>query len=138
MVTGQRFRPACAWRQPFEVQRFSVKNDFLPASHRARNRLLVEIEDELWPHLVSLHRQGIHADFSTKIKTPEEAQSFTPLYLDLTQDAIILYDQGGFFQTILDQLAERLRALGAQRVRQGRVRYWKLKPDYQWGEVIEI
>ncbi len=120
-----------------DVDLFIVARE-LPASRRARNRLLVEIEDELWPHLISLHRQGIHTDFSTKIKTPEEAQSFTPLYLDLTQDAIILYDQSGFFQTILDQLAQRLCEIGAQRVRQGRVRYWRLKPDYRWGEVIEL
>ncbi|GAB4533443.1 MAG: nucleotidyltransferase domain-containing protein [Anaerolineae bacterium] len=110
----------------------------LPPSHRARNRLLAQLEEQLVPLLASLRRRGVHTDFSTIIKTPEEARRFTPLYLDLTKDAILLYDQEGFFQGILDQLQARLSALGARRVRQGNVRYWKLKPDYRWGEVIEI
>lgn len=110
----------------------------LPQSRRARNRVLVEIEEELFPMLASLHRQGKYTDVSTKIKTPEEAEQPTPLYLDMTEDAVILYDRDGFFQRVLDRLRQRLKALGAQRIRQGKVWYWKLKPDYQWGEVIEL
>ena len=111
----------------------------LPQSPRARNRALVEFEDEFLPALlVPFHRQGIYLDVSTKIKSPEEASHFTPLYLDLTEDAVILYDREGFFQNILDRLRERLAALGAHRLQQGTIRYWKLKPDYRWGEVIEL
>jgi predicted nucleotidyltransferase len=110
----------------------------LPPSRRARNRMLVEIEEELFPVFASLYRSGRYIDVSTKIKTPEEAARFTPLYLDLTEDAVLLYDRDGFFQGVLERLRERLKELGAQRIRQGRVWYWKLKPDYQWGEVIEL
>jgi predicted nucleotidyltransferase len=110
----------------------------LPESRRARNRLLVEIEEELYPVLASLYHSGGYVELSTKIKTPEEAEQFTPLYLDMTEDAVLLYDRDGFFKTVLDRLRERLQTMGAKRVRQGKVWYWDLKPDYQWGEVIEI
>jgi len=110
----------------------------LPPSRRARNRMLVEIEEELFPVFALLYRSGRYIDVSTKIKTPEEAARFTPLYLDMTEDAVLLYDRDGFFQGVLERLRERLKELGAQRIRQGKVWYWKLKPDYQWGEVIEL
>ena len=100
--------------------------------------MLVALEEEFFSALASPHGPESHTDVSTKIKTPEEAEQFTPLYLDMTEDATILYDQAGFFQSVLDRLRERLKALGAQRIRQGEVWYWKLKPDYQWGEVIEL
>lgn|GEM_PF-330321 len=110
----------------------------LPPSHRERNRTLVAIENELVPMMDSLYDKGIQTGFSTKIKTPEEAGRFTPLYLDLTQDAVILYDRDGFFSHVLEKLRSKLKALGARRVQLGKVRYWHLKPDYKWGEEIEI
>jgi hypothetical protein len=39
-----------------------------------------------------------------------------------------------FLSSILERLRERLKALGAQRKRQGAVRYWDLKPDFRLGE----
>jgi predicted nucleotidyltransferase len=112
--------------------------DGLPQSHRARNRILVEIEERLYPSLASLYRSVGYVEISTKIKTPAEARRFTPLYLDMTQDAILLYDRNGFFADVLSQLRVRLEAMGAQRIQRGKAWYWKLKPDYQWGEVIEL
>jgi len=113
--------------------------DGLPPSLRARNRLLVELEAEFLPALLApWHQQGMYIDVSTKIKTPEEARRLTLFYLDLTEEAIILHEQGHFFQDILDRLRKRLAALGAERRQQGQIRYWKLKPDYRWGEVIEL
>jgi len=110
----------------------------LPASYHARSRMLAVMEDDLLPLLLSLHRQGIHTSFSTTIKTPEEAARLTPLYLDMVEDAAILYDQGFFFQSVLDRLRKRLQALGARRLQRGKVRYWQLKPDYAWGEIVEL
>jgi predicted nucleotidyltransferase len=113
--------------------------DGLPESHRVRSRLLVEFEEGFLPPLLApWHRQGMMIDVSTKLKTPQEAQRLTLFYLDLTEDAVILYEQGRFFRDILDRLRQRLAELGAERRQQGSVRYWQLKPDYQWGEVIEL
>ena len=62
----------------------------------------------------------------------------TPLYFDLLQDAIILYEQAGFFSAVLERLRQSFRRLGARRVRRGKLRYSELKPDYTPGEVFEL
>lgn len=61
-----------------------------------------------------------------------------PLYLDMTEDAILLRDEGGFFAGVLGRLRDRLRQLGAVRRRMGQLRYWDLKPDLVAGERIEL
>jgi hypothetical protein len=38
----------------------------------------------------------------------------------------------------LECLRKKLRQLGAQRKRMGKVWYWDLKPDYKPGEVIDL
>ena len=112
--------------------------DGLPESHHARNRILVEIEEQLYPTFASLYRSVGYVEISTKIRTTSEARCFTPLYLDMTQDAVLLYDRDDFFKGILAQLRDKLKAMGAQRIQRGKAWYWKLKADYQWGEVIEL
>ena len=71
------------------------------------------------------------------LRTPEEASRITPLYLDLVEDSIILYDKDDFMRRVLDRL-RRLRELGARRVWRGKSWYWILKPDLRFGEVFEI
>lgn len=53
-------------------------------------------------------------------------------------DTVIVYDEGWFFKSILDDLASKLRALGAERKRIGESWYWVLRRDYKPGEVIKI
>ena len=72
------------------------------------------------------------------LKTPEEAKRLVPLYLDMVEDAILIYDKGGFFKSVLERLRQKLEELGARRVKLGRGWYWVLKPDAKFGEVIEI
>lgn len=98
----------------------------------------MEVEEELEPLLRELEEQGYHIEFSPILKTPEEAEKITPLYLDLTEDAVILYDKDNFFTRILEKLRRRLQELGAERVRFGKLWYWRLKREYRFGEVIEI
>jgi len=96
------------------------------------------IEQKLEPYLESLRKEGIWTYISPILKTPEEAQRGSPLFLDLVEDALILYDRGRFFSKILDRLRHRLKELGAKRIWQGNVWHWVLKPDYRPGEVIEL
>ncbi len=77
-------------------------------------------------------------NFSPIIKTSEEAIRLSPLYLDMVEDAIIVYDRDGFFEQILENLREKLKKLGAERVWIGRKWYWRLKKKYEFGEVISI
>jgi hypothetical protein len=72
-------------------------------------------------------------------KTPEEARHHSPLYLDIVEDGVLLYDRDGFFATILETMRGRMRALGSRRVYlPDQSWYWDLKPNFRFGEVVEI
>ena len=71
-------------------------------------------------------------------KTPDEARFCSPLYLDLVEDGMLV-DRGDFFRDVLDGLRERMRQLGSRRVFLGDGSwYWDLKPDFRFGEVVEL
>ncbi|MEM2186292.1 MAG: nucleotidyltransferase domain-containing protein [Thermofilaceae archaeon] len=110
----------------------------LPRSRFRRQDIFMEVEGELQPLIEEAEKLGYTIEFSPILKTPEEAARGSPLYLDMVEDAVILYDKGGFFQGILKRLAKRLEALGAERVKYGKLWYWRLKRDYRFGEVIEL
>ncbi|MCS7248448.1 MAG: nucleotidyltransferase domain-containing protein [Anaerolineales bacterium] len=80
---------------------------------------------------------NFHFELSPVFKTPAEVQVGSPLFLDMTEDAILLFDRNRFFERFLESLRERLRKLGAKRVWLGNAWYWDLKPDYRPGEVFE-
>lgn len=89
--------------------------------------------------LAWLAGRGIYAGVSYLPLRPEEALHTRPLYLDLVYDAVVLYDAGAFFESILANLRERLAKLGAKRVFLGEDEwYWILKPSIEVGEVIEV
>jgi uncharacterized protein len=79
-----------------------------------------------------------HLDLSPIFKTPKELLSGSLLLLDMTEDALILFDRDDFFKLVIKDLKERLKRLGAHRIWQGNTWYWDLKPDYKTGEVFEI
>ena len=56
----------------------------------------------------------------------------------MTEDARILHDPDRCLAEVLDRLRARLRELGSRRVWRGDAWYWDLKPDYRWGDVIEL
>lgn len=89
--------------------------------------------------LDDLARQHCYPEFRPILKTRREAEVHTPLYLDMVEDARILYDRDGFFSGVLAGLKERLAELGARRVflEDGNW-YWDLKPDYRFGDIFEI
>jgi len=90
---------------------------------------------DVWDDLdLALGEPGL----SVVLHTPEEAARTRPLYLDMTEDAILLVDREGFFAAVLDRLRRRMRELGSVRHRQGRLRYWELAPGHRPGEDIEL
>ena len=109
-----------------------------PAGMRRRRALLEPARERLTPALEALWQQGIYTDFVEIIRSREEARRFHPVYLDMTEEAIILYDKDAFFAGLLERLRRRLQELGARKKRIGRVWYWDLKPDFRPGEVIEL
>jgi hypothetical protein len=112
--------------------------DPLPEGRMRRIEEFRQVEDALEPVLESLGRQGIPTSLSVILKTPSEVQQGGLLYLDLTEDARLLYDKEEYFQRFLDGLRDRLRKLGARRIWRGNAWYWDLKPDFKLGDVFEI
>ncbi len=112
--------------------------DGLPRSRLARQEVLREADARVAPQLDALRAAGVWADVRPILKTPEEAAQPSPLYFDLVEDAVLLYDRGEFFAHVLERMRQSLRRLGARRLRLGEARYWDLKPDFRPGDVFEI
>ena len=112
--------------------------DGLPRSIRERVRMYLGAEEAIDPLLDRLLDEGYAITINPIIKSREEAARTSPLYLDMTEDAVILYDRDGFLTSLLARLRQRLRELGAERVWVGRRWYWRLKRDYVFGEVVEL
>ncbi|MEN3010618.1 MAG: nucleotidyltransferase domain-containing protein [Candidatus Bipolaricaulaceae bacterium] len=110
----------------------------LPKGAFRRRELVEPIRQGLEPELEELWKRGIYTDFVEIIRTEEEARRFHTLYLDMTEEAVILYDRNGFFAEVLERVRRKLRKLGAQRRRLGHAWYWDLKPDYKPGEEIDL
>lgn len=113
-----------------------IKN--LPKDSMLKRIRLFEtkVEDKL--NLDEFWKNGYYISLSPILKTPEEAEKISPLYLDMVYDAIILYDKNQFFTKILQKLKERLKELGAERVRIGKKWYWVLKKDSKFGDTVEL
>jgi len=110
----------------------------LPGGVFRRQEVLEPVREELRDELDRLWQQGCYTDFAEVIKTEVEARRTHLLYLDMTEEAKMLFDRGGFFAAILAGLRERLQELGARRKQLGQVRYWDLKPDFRPGEVVTL
>lgn len=110
----------------------------LPAGQFARKRLLEAADAAFEPALAAAERKGIETRLARIVRTPNEAARSIPLYLDLTEDAVLLYDEGGFFAGVLERVRGALRRLGSRRIWHGKTWSWDLKPDFRPGDVIEI
>lgn len=105
-----------------------------PRSLRDRRRPLLED----WERVRAARGLGAVA-WNLVTKTPEEAKYHSPLYLDIVEDGMLLLDRGGFFEAVLSEMRNRMRQLGSRRVYlDDGTWYWVLKPDYRFGEVVEI
>ena len=71
--------------------------------------------------------------------TVEELQAEPSILLDMTQDAVILYDPSRLLYGTLDRLSRKLRARGARRITPADgAAYWQLSPGARLGEVREL
>ena len=110
----------------------------LPRGRMHRTAQFLGIEKKLAPVLEDLAKSGYHPYLSPIFKTPEEALSGSPLFLDMTQEVEILFDHERFFLRRLHALKERLKELGSKRVWVGKMWYWVLKPDLKPGEIFTL
>ncbi len=111
-----------------------------PPVFRERVQLLLPILRHLrhqacWAALVAPH---IFPSPNVVIFSREEADQNLPLYLDMIEEARILLDRGHFFRHRLDKLQDRLRQLGARKIRRDSGWYWDLKPDLKPDEGLVL
>lgn len=110
----------------------------LPRGRMKRVEGFLPVEERLSPLLTACGTEGAAPTLSPVLKTPEEVRSGNPLFLDMVEDARILYDEEGFFAACLDRLRARLSQLGSRRIRRGNAWHWVLKPDLKPGEIFEL
>ncbi len=110
----------------------------LPRGRLARSDDFIAVEKAMAPDLATAYALDLHPSLSPIFKTPEEVAAGSPLFLDMIDDARIVYDRGEFMKQALSDFAARLARLGAKRIWRENMWYWDLKPDYKPGEVFEI
>jgi nucleotidyltransferase len=110
----------------------------LPKTITERVILFDRVERKLDDDIMRLMDEGYYVTFSPILKTPEEAMRFSPIYMDITEDAIILYDKNDFFRKVLEKTKKRLKKLGFERVWLSEKSWYWRKRDYKLGEVIDF
>ncbi|GAB6182713.1 nucleotidyltransferase domain-containing protein [Thermodesulfovibrio hydrogeniphilus] len=127
-----------------QTQRFDSDVDLLivvedlPKGRFARLEEFECVEKMIEPVVEDVRKIGVQTYLSPVIKTPEEVIKGSLLFLDMVEDAKILYDRDNFFEKFLESFREKLNKLGARRIKRGSSWYWELKPDYKPDEVFEI
>jgi len=101
---------------------------------------LMGVEDAVQHEVKWLRENGIRTGLSFyPLNSPGGPRGLPYLFLDLTEDAVILHDEGRRLEGLLMELGAKLIKRGAVRVFLDEDRwYWDLKPDYRFGEVVEI
>lgn len=96
-----------------------------------------EIEIPLDPLWSACAKEGFHMEISTLILDRRQAGSFMPLYLDMAEHCVILFDRDQFFQRRLDQVRQQMKRWGSRKQKVGGHWYWEIRPGTKWNEVID-
>jgi len=125
-------------REDSDVDVLMISDDF-HGSLGSRIERLMGVEDAVQHEVKWLRENGIRTGLSFYPLNSREAEGLPYLFLDLTEDAIILHDKGRRLEGLFKELGAKLIERGAVRVFLDEDRwYWDLKPDYRFGEVVEI
>lgn len=112
-----------------------------PSSYYERLAPILEVEEALRNSAASeeLARRGLRPSVSPLILSEAEASENRYIFLDMVEEAVVLFDREGFFTRRMEELRRRLQELGARRiVLPDGSWYWDLKPDLVVGEVFEL
>lgn len=114
-------------------------SDSFSGSIASRMADMCKIEDSVTEELKWLRKNGVYTSLSFYPLRRKEAERMPILFLDLTEDAVILYDKDGFLENLLLDFRSRLTRAGAKRIFIDSKRwYWDLNPDYRCGKTIGI
>lgn len=107
----------------------------------SRMGLLVKVLERLeeTEPYVMMEKRGMNTWVQFHPLSEDEAKTNRAIYLDMTEDAVIVFDKGNLMKQVLERLREKLRIIGAKRIfLEDGSWYWDLKPDIKRGEVIEL
>ena len=100
----------------------------LPSPYeKSIKRFILKVEDRLKQdrEFRNLVKSGLYPDLRPIILSRTEASMNRYIYLDLVEDAIILFDKGNFFKERLEIFKSRLKELGSEKVElEGGTWYW--------------
>ncbi|MFP4384969.1 MAG: nucleotidyltransferase domain-containing protein, partial [Spirochaetia bacterium] len=91
----------------------------LPNGRMSRMNDFAVLEKKMFNELQNAREKGWNIDLSPVIRKPEEVKTGGYFYLDMIDDAQILYDKDNFFFDFLKNLKQRLDEYGAEK------RKWK-------------
>lgn len=114
-----------------------VADDFADGNP-PRNQEFQSVKRALEPEMENCRAAGWEITLRPLFKSPPAVEYGSPLFLDMVDDARILFDRDDFFARRLDLMQKRMRALGSKRIWEGETWYWDLKPDWKPGDVIEL
>jgi len=103
----------------------------LPRGRVKRIREFEKIEDRLLNLLSKLVKLGIHTCISPVIKSRDEVEFGSPLFLDMIDDRVVLFDRNNFFKKKVNSLKKKLKNTGAKRVKKENYWYWILDPNME-------
>jgi len=116
-----------------DVDVIVVCEDF-PEGISGRVDMLLPVLDEVYARV-----EGRKPFIQFHPLRPDEAAKSRPIYLDVLEDGVILYDKEGFILRVLERMERKLRELGARRVHLKDGSWiWVLKPGMRLGEVIRL
>lgn len=96
------------------------------------------VENRMDQTFRNFFHRGIYAGLSPVLKTPEEVEQGSPLFIEMIEGSQVLFDRDNFFAGYLDRLRERLGEMGAKKVPFKGGYYWVLKPGIKLGEDIQM
>jgi len=124
-------------REDSDIDFLVVARD-LPRGRAARVAEFLPVEEHLESWLAAPRSDLLAVALSPVFKTPDEVEAGSPLFLDMVEDARILYDRDDLLHNRLERLRDRLAELGSRRVWRANSWYWVLKPDLVPGETITL
>jgi predicted nucleotidyltransferase len=110
----------------------------LPVGRLARSEIVEGIEKVCLEELTKNLPKDYNICFSSKLKTVEESQRFSILYLDMVDRSKILFDPRGLASSLIEKTKNWIQQSGAYRVEKGLKWYWVLGKDASWDEESPI
>jgi len=117
---------------------FLIVAERLPRGRVARVADFAGVETRVGDVLRRMRSEGVTTELSPVLKTPEEVERGSLLFLDMLEDAKLLVDRDAFLTEHFARFRARLTQLGSRRIWRGNAWFWDLKPDYRPGEVFDL